>query len=236
MRIHYLTHVPFEKLGTMEPWLRQRGHAIGATRLYHGEPLPDPDQLDALIVMGGPMSADDEGRYPWMAEEKRLIERCIGADKKVLGVCLGAQLSARVLGARVRRNPEPEIGWFPVQSTEAGRDTALGALFNNPAPVLHWHGDTFAIPDGARHLARSWGCENQAFLYGEQVLGLQFHLELTADNVRALCQECAGELKPGPWMQTENEMLADPTLFAASQRRMGEVLETFLEGAQITRD
>ncbi|MGB1409093.1 type 1 glutamine amidotransferase, partial [Alloalcanivorax venustensis] len=174
MRVHYLSHVPFEKLGTMETWLEQRGARLSATRFYQGEPLPEPEQLDTLIVMGGPMGADDEARYPWMAAEKRFIEQCIAADKKVLGVCLGAQLIARVLGAPVTANPEPEIGWFPVQSTDAGRHDPIGALFDDGAPVLHWHGDTFAIPDGAVHLARSWGCENQAFRFGDRVLALQF--------------------------------------------------------------
>ena len=90
MRVHYLSHVPFEKLGTMETWLEQRGARLSATRFYQGEPLPEPEQLDTLIVMGGPMGADDEARYPWMAAEKRFIEQCIAADKKVLGVCLGS--------------------------------------------------------------------------------------------------------------------------------------------------
>jgi GMP synthase-like glutamine amidotransferase len=228
MRIHYLTHVPFEKLGAMAPWLHHHGARVTATRFYHGEALPPPGQVDALIVMGGPMGADDEARYPWMAAEKRFIERCIEAGTPVLGVCLGAQLIARVLGAPVRRNPEPEIGWFPVQCTSEGRAHPLGQLFDDATPVLHWHGDTFAIPSGATHLARSWGCENQAFLYGNNVLGLQFHLELSADNVRALSRECAGELAPGPWVQSEADMLADPTLFAASQRRLGEVLAAWL--------
>ena len=188
MRVHYLSHVPFEKLGTMETWLEQRGARLSATRFYQGEPLPEPEQLDTLIVMGGPMGADDEARYPWMAAEKRFIEQCIAADKKVLGVCLGAQLIARVLGAPVTANPEPEIGWFPVQSTDAGRHDPIGALFDE-------------VVGG----------------------GLGEH------EARALCRECADELKDGPWIQSEAEMLADPARFSAAQRRLGRVLETFLE-------
>ena len=126
MRVHYLSHVPFEKLGTMETWLEQRGARLSATRFYQGEPLPEPEQLDTLIVMGGPMGADDEARYPWMAAEKRFIEQCIAADKKVLGVCLGAQLIARVLGAPVTANPEPEIGWSLFEGFE-GRGYATEA-------------------------------------------------------------------------------------------------------------
>lgn len=229
MRVHYLSHVPFEKLGTMAGWLERQGHTVSGSRLYHGDPLPDPDQFDALIVMGGPMGADDEQRYPWLDGEKRLIAASLERDRKILGVCLGAQIIARVLGAPVTRNPQREIGWFPVQSTEAGRADPIGAVFDDGQPVLHWHGDTFAIPHGAVHLARSWGCENQAFRYGEQVLGLQFHLELAPDNVRALCHECADELRDGgPWVQSEAEMLAHPPLFDDARRRLNRVLEVFL--------
>ena len=116
-----------------------------------------------------------------------------------------------------------------MQSTDAGRHDPIGALFDDGAPVLHWHGDTFAIPDGAVHLVRSWGCENQAFRFGDRVLALQFHLELGEHEARALCRECADELKDGPWIQGEAEMLADPARFSAAQRRLGRVLETFLE-------
>jgi len=228
MRLHYLTHVPFEKLGTMEDWLHERGDRITATRLYHGENLPDVSDLDALIVMGGPMGADDEHRYPWMSDEKRFIGQCIEDGKKVLGVCLGAQLIARVLGAPVSRNGEREIGWFPVQSTDAGRDDPIGRLFNDAPAVLHWHGDTFAIPDGAVHLARSWGCENQAFRYGDNVLGLQFHLEMNIDGVRTLCRECPGDLEAGTWVQEESEMLAARGLFSANRQRLARLLTAFL--------
>lgn len=212
----------------MEPWLRDQGSQVTATRFYHGETLPEVGDLDVLIVMGGPMGADDEARYPWMAAEKHFIEQCLHADKKVLGVCLGAQLIARVLGAPVSRNPEREIGWFPVQSTDTGRADPIGRLFNDGPAVLHWHGDTFALPAGALHLARSWGCENQAFRYGNNVLALQFHLEMSATNARTLCQECADELTSGPWVQSKTELMADASLFTASQRRLTELLGIFL--------
>lgn len=227
MRLHYLTHVPFEKLGAMETWLHERGDQVTSTRMYHGESLPDTGDLDALIVMGGPMGADDEHRYPWMSDEKRFIGECIESGKKVLGICLGAQLIARVLGAPVSRNPEREIGWFPVQSTDAGRNDPVGRLFNDAPAVLHWHGDTFAIPDGAVHLARSWGCENQAFRYGENVLALQFHLEMNSGNIRALCRECPDDLGSGIWVQDESEMLAAQGLFTASRQRLAQLLAAF---------
>ncbi|MCU5781707.1 glutamine amidotransferase domain-containing protein [Alcanivorax balearicus MACL04] len=227
MRIHYLTHVPFEKLGAIEPWLAANGARITATRLYHGEELPDPDDLDALIVMGGPMSADDEHRYPWLADEKRFIRACIDGGHKVLGICLGAQLIARALGARVHKNPDKEIGFFPVQSTELGRQHPLGSLFNDAPAVFHWHGDTFEIPNGALHLAHSWGCEHQAFSYGDNVLALQFHLEMGEDNVRTLCQECAADLSPGPWTQSITEILSMPQIFTANQRLLSVLLGRF---------
>ncbi|MDX1804013.1 MAG: type 1 glutamine amidotransferase [Alcanivorax sp.] len=229
MRIHYLTHVPFEKLGAMEAWFQQHGDAISATRFYHGDPLPAPDELDLLVVMGGPMGADDEAQYPWMAEEKRFIRDCIDADRKILGVCLGAQLIARVLGAPVTRNPHREVGWYPVRPTTAGRHDALGTLFAEHPEVLHWHGDTFAIPDGAVHLLCSEGCANQAFRYGERVLGLQFHLELTADNASTLCRECPEDLLPGPYVNERDSLLADADRFQRARQLLDQVLNRFLD-------
>ena len=228
MRIHYLSHVPFEQLGAMEAWFQERDFTITRTLLFQEDPLPQPDDFDVLVVMGGPMGADDDDQYPWMAPEKTLIHDSIAAGKKVLGICLGAQLIARVLGASVSANPEKEIGWFPVRPTTAGQQDSIGKLFSDGKPVLHWHGDTFAIPDGAVHLLESEGCPNQAFRYGDNVLGLQFHLELQADNAAALCEACPEDLAPGPWVENRDSMLADARRFDDARQLLGRVLGAFL--------
>lgn len=198
MKIHWLQHVPFEGLGCIELWLKANSHAVSCTRLFAEEALPDPDGVDGLIVMGGPMGVAEEAAYPWLADEKALIKQIIAQNKPVLGICLGAQLIAAVLGAPVTQNQYREIGFFPV----TGDGSRVPEIFT----AFHWHGDTFGIPEGAVHLASSAACRNQAFLYKDNVLGLQFHLETTEECLRSLYEHCAHEITDGPFIRTLEEM------------------------------
>ncbi len=133
------------------------------------------------------MNVYEEAEYPWLAAEKAFIAAAIGAGKPVLGICLGAQLIAAVLGGTVSKGPQPEIGWYPVELTPAGRELPLFAGFPDRFTALHWHGDTFSIPPGATHVASSAACANQAFAYdGGRVVGLQFHLEETRESLAQL--------------------------------------------------
>lgn len=220
MNIHYLQHVPFEGPGSLLDWARGAGHGLSGTRLYGGESLPDPADLDLLLVMGGPMSVGDHRQYPWLADEQVFIAGCLEAGKAVLGICLGAQLLAAVLGARVYANPHREIGWFPVDRVDAaGQPDWLGSLPDR-FTAFHWHGDTFDLPRGATRLFRSAACEEQGFAYGERVIGLQFHLETTPQSAAALIRHCAAELTPGPWVQSAEELLATPQRFESANRLM----------------
>lgn len=172
-------HVPHELLGTLDPMLRDAGFRIRYVNFgRQPDARPDIDRYHGLIVLGGPMNCDQCDRYPHLDTEVELIQAAIADGKPVLGICLGSQLIARALGARVRKNPVKEIGWYPLSPTEAGRKDPL---FGGLAPVqkiFQWHGDTFDIPDHAVRLASSPDCRNQAFRYGENVYGLQFHLEV----------------------------------------------------------
>jgi len=208
MRAHYFQHVPFEGLGSMEAWLCEAGYEIGVTRWHAGERAPDPGEIDLLIVMGGPMSVNDENIYPWLAAEKDFLRRWIDADRPLLGVCLGAQLIANSLGARVYPNAVKEIGWFPVTAVTPLPEYAF--RFLPEQTVFHWHGETFDLPAGAIHLARSAGCEHQAFQVGRHVIGLQFHLETTPETAAALITNCRTELTPAPYVQDETALLAAP--------------------------
>ncbi len=208
MRIHSLQHVPFEGPAAIQAWAESRGHQLTATRLFEDGGLPHMNDFDRLVVMGGPMNIYEEDLYPWLAREKRFIGEAVAAEKTVIGICLGAQLIADVLGARVRRNPYKEIGWYPIEWTEPARRSAVFGFLPERLVAFHWHGDTFDIPPGATHLARSEACENQAFLYGERVLGLQFHLESTPESVRLLTENCRDELVPAPWIRNEGEILS----------------------------
>jgi GMP synthase-like glutamine amidotransferase len=226
MKIRCLQHVPFEGPAGIGDWARARGHALAVTHLHAGEPLPDPAGFDWLVVMGGPMGVGDTGVHPWLAPEKDLIRQAIAAGRTLVGVCLGAQLIAEALGARVYRNPEKEIGWMPVTLTEAGRASPVLGFLPPDIEVFHWHGDTFELPAGAVHLAASGACAHQAFLYGERVLGLQFHLESTAESVAALIHHCADELVPAPHVQDAQRMLAAT---AADYGRINEALTGILD-------
>jgi len=205
MRAHYLQHAPFEGLGKIEDWLRSRDYQLSATHLYRDEPLPDLQEIDLLIIMGGPMSVNDEQVLPWLAAEKAFIRQALTADKQVLGICLGAQLIANSLGQNVYPNAQQEIGWFPVQ----GDTHHNGAAFHFPeqVTVLHWHGETFDLPHGAVPLASSIACRNQAFQLGRSVIGLQFHLEATRELVAGFVDADGQDLKPAEFVQTAETIL-----------------------------
>lgn len=183
-----IRHVPFEDLGSFARLLADRGARIE----YVEAGLDDLAALDPLgpellVVLGGPIGANDEKAYPWLSDEMRLLERRLAADRPTLGICLGAQLMARALGARVYAGGAKEIGWAPLRLTEAGERSCLAPLSSEGTAVLHWHVDTFDLPHGAVHLAATEAYENQAFSWGanggRSALALQFHAEVTAKGL-----------------------------------------------------
>ena len=225
MRVHYLQHVPFEGLGSMEQTLLDSGHTITATRLFESHLLPPTEQFDWLIVMGGPMGVHDDRQYRWLVDEKRLIENAIQDRKIVLGICLGAQLIADVLGASVHDNAHKEIGWFPVERTEASATSGIGTAIPETIEAFHWHGQTFDLPAGAVHLTRSSNCENQAFAIGQHVVAFQYHLETTRASAEALIENCSHELDGGPYVQSAETMLSTDERFARINNAMNALLE-----------
>ena len=183
MRVLVLQHIACEPPGVFEDVLRERGAQLHRVELDEGEPLPDWRGFDAIVAMGGPMSVNDEATLPWLIEEKRTIGDAVRAGKPYWGVCLGVQLLASSLGARVYAGPEPEVGLLPVELTAEGRvDPVFGELDAGLA-TLQWHGDTFDLPAGATRLASSPVYANQAFRF-EHAYGVQFHLEVSAEMAR----------------------------------------------------
>jgi GMP synthase-like glutamine amidotransferase len=226
MRVHYLQHVPFEGLAAIATYMDANGHEVSRSRLYCNESLPPLQGLDWLIIMGGPMSIHDGEEFPWLIEEKRFIREAIESGKLVLGICLGAQLIADALGAEVYYSGHREIGWFPVSRAPEAATTWLGRAFPEQAEVFHWHGDTFDIPEGAVRLAESTACANQGFLYGNRALALQFHLETTPLSASALIENCGNELDNTRFVQSEQEILAEPARFEALNTILFDLLTT----------
>jgi GMP synthase (glutamine-hydrolysing) len=183
VRVLVLQHIACEPPGVFEDVLHERGAELHRVELDEGDQLPDRRDFDAIVAMGGPMSVNDEADLPWLVEEKRAIGDAVRAGKPFWGVCLGVQLLAASLGARVYPGPEPEVGLLPVELTDDGRaDPVFGQLENGLA-TLQWHGDTFDLPEGAVRLASSTAYANQAFRF-ERAYGVQFHLEVSAEMAR----------------------------------------------------
>ncbi len=205
-RIHYIKHVPFEGLGCIEEWISENGHSLSLTELDSETPYPSTDDFDFLIILGGPMSVYDDG-MPRFDDEKKFIRSCLAAGKPIVGICLGAQLLADALGSPVYRNKTKEIGWHKISVTPDGKSLALLTDFPEEAVVFQWHGDTFDIPENAVRLFESEECRNQAFLYRNNVLALQFHFEANLQSVRELAENASDEIVAAPGIQTLEEIL-----------------------------
>lgn len=224
MKIHFFQHVPFEGLGIIEDWIHVKGYELTATRFFNGEKMPSPESFDWLIIIGGTMNVYDKAAYPWLVDEKRLIEEAISTDKIVLGICLGAQLIADVLGSRIYANRYKEIGWHNISMSERSSSFDMFREFPNKLEVFHWHGDTFDMPVGAVHIAESEACRNQAFIYDNRIVGLQFHLESTRDSVEKLISNSTNEIVEEPYIQSPDSMLSDNNRFVKINKMMKSLL------------
>jgi GMP synthase (glutamine-hydrolysing) len=225
MRIACLQHVPFEGPGSIGEWAMARGHSFRTVRLYEGQSLPQTDDFDLLVIMGGPMSVHDEADYEWLRPEKALVAASLREEKFVLGVCLGSQILAEVLGSSVYRNAVREIGWFPVRTKQGVAGSGCFAGIPPEMPVLHWHGETYGLPPGCAYLAESEACAMQAFEH-PSALGLQFHFEVTADGLSDLIRNCGHEIGDGAWEQAPEAIAAgERTHGAAARKALYSVLD-----------
>jgi len=176
-----IRHLHFEDLGNLEPVLAGAGYQVCyADCCVDDIAALDPVEPDLVVMLGGPIGAYEDDLYPFLKDELKLLERRLGAGRPTIGICLGAQLMARSLGARVFPSGRKELGWAPITLSPAGRESAFRHLGQDNTAVLHWHGDTFDLPDRATLLASTAVCRNQAYSWGANALGFQFHPEATA--------------------------------------------------------
>ncbi len=224
MRVHYLQHVKYENLANMESWLKKHGHKVTKTLLYKNQALPSPDKFDWLIIMGGPMNIYEDKKYPWLVREKEFIRTAVKNGKIVTGVCLGAQLLSHCLGGTVTPNKFKEIGFFPINLTEQGKGSGIFRGLPVEFIAMHWHGDTFSIPKGARRLASSKGCNNQAFSSGDKVFGFQFHFEYSPAHIKEFFKDPGNALKPEKYVQRQDAIMKNARGFKLLKTIMGRIL------------
>lgn len=223
LNIHCLQHVSYEGLGSIEEWILKNNHNLTYTHFYKNQTLPDLQNVDFVIVMGGPMSIHDEEDFLWLKAEKEFVKSAIQQNKKVVGICMGAQLISHVLGGTVSINKHKEIGWFPIQVT----DQKLPILKNVPSVlnVFHWHGETFTIPENAVRLFESEGCENQGFLLNNTVLGLQFHFEVTPQTMKEMVLAGKEELIENKYVQSSDDILKQTQFIELNNDIMADFLD-----------
>lgn len=225
MRIHYFQHVPFEGLGYLETWANQRPCMLSATLLYENALFPSLSTIDMLVVMGGSMGVYEQEKFSWLEAEIQYIQKAIEAQKIVVGICLGSQLIAAALGARVYPNIKKEIGWFPLTKTSAGKEHPLLQDLPENFIGFHWHGDTFDLPQNAVHLLQTDICPHQAFLYQEKVLGLQFHLEATPQSIKDMIAHGQHELVPDTFIQNAEMIQKQEHLCKQGNEYLSKVLD-----------
>lgn len=206
MHIHFLQHVAHEGPGCIANWATEREFSTSTSLLDSGKALPKTDKFDWLIVLGGPMSVNDEHLHPWLITEKNLIKQAMQQEKIVIGICLGAQLIAHIAGSEVRANILPEIGFFPVQFNECASKDPVFSSFPKQLTSFHWHGDIFNLPENAINMASSNISPCQAFRINETIFGFQFHPEATEKSITSMLEHGQQELNPSPYIQCATEI------------------------------
>jgi GMP synthase-like glutamine amidotransferase len=228
MHIHYFQHDHFEDLGYIGEWADSRNFTTSVTRFDLNPELPPIDSFDWLVVLGGKMGVNDSAEFPWIADEIEFIKKVIHSGKIVIGICLGSQLVAKALGARVYKNMEQEIGFLPVYFNKSALNDSIFRHFPAELTVMHMHFDVFEIPSGATAMANSAVTLCQAFRYMKNVFAFQFHFEITESNAPVFIREITPEIVPGRHVQTTDEMLSQILCCRNNNQIFNNILDSIL--------
>lgn len=228
-RIHCFRHVPFEGLGCIETWCNEKFYPIAYTNFYDSDyEIPSIDDFDVLVIMGGPMGTYEEDLYDWLKPEKAAIRSAIDNNKIVIGICLGSQLIANAMGAAVYKNAEKEIGWWKIQFSDEAKTIAPFDSFGDEITIFQWHGDTFDLPDGAKLIASSPVCKNQAYIYNGKVLGLQFHFEVNDEGIWLMSGDMEEIKQGGKYVQTVEQIKAGEDIIPENNKLMFRILDQLI--------
>ncbi|MGG1658441.1 type 1 glutamine amidotransferase [Brevibacillus sp. NRS-1366] len=217
MRVHILQHMDWGGPGVVSEWMREKGHTWTMTNVHKNEEFPEIDEFDLLVILGGVMGVYEEEENPWLIGEKQWIRNVIDNKKRVLGICLGAQLIASSMGANVKKHVHSEIGWWPVQFAKIAQEHPFLHGIQDNYTFFEFHYDTFDIPESGVQLGKSVACKNQAFAIGDRVVGLQFHPEFNEEIVQGIETKLGPKIEPGPFVKPVPEMMSSPERFAASK-------------------
>lgn len=223
MKVSIFKHIEFENPGYFIEYFSQRNFDVKVFNLYEGEkPIAN---ADIIVVLGGPMNIYEEEKYPFISDEKKFLTDSIKEGKKVIGVCLGSQLIADVLGSKVYKNLHKEIGWFPIRKSQTNKTKFLPEKIS----VFHWHGDTFDLPAGANVLFHSEATKIQGFEYGSNVLAMQFHLEIDEEGIDELIRHCKDDLDDSSFVMSEKEIKEQWSLHSSGNKKLlWNILDQFL--------
>jgi GMP synthase-like glutamine amidotransferase len=227
MRLLFLQHDPLDSPGALLEWADERDHSFSICLISSGELLPSLETFDLLISLGGPMGAYEEEKYPWLVQEKQFLRDALAAGKRILGLCLGCQLLADAFGGKVFRHSCKEFGWQPIEPTAVGQSWFPLTPTEKTFLAFQWHGDTYSLPPGAIQLARNTICEEQAFLLGKQVMGLQFHLEWTEPMMHTALAEPGVAPPTSTSVQTPTEILSNLSFLESSKERLFTLMDRF---------
>ncbi len=230
MNICFFQHVAYESPGYILDWAKENGHSVSFVNFYQDAAFPEIKNLNALVVMGGPMNVGDEAdEYAWLEAEGEFIKQFIQSGKKILGICLGSQMIADAMGAKVYRNQHTEIGWHIATVDQKNIPSGYKGIFPENFITFHWHGYTFDMPDNCTNFIRSEATRNQAFVYNN-IAAFQFHPEMTMQGVQKLVEHYEDVFdKNYPFIQSRDEILKTENYFEINRTLLFKFLDRFFE-------